>query len=268
MSSSEYLLDNAAPETAARFHGLEAVLDPVTFRHLDDLGVDEGSSCLEVGAGGGSVARWMAAMTGVSGRVLATDVNPDWCDGGGAPNLEVRRHDIVGDPLPEQAFDVVHARLVLGHLGARDEVLETLVRSLRPGGFLLVEDFDDMVPACPHAPTERELLVNRIREAFCALLRTGGGDNGYPRTLPWRLRQAGLVGAGASGHLAFATGGSEGSKVERANIEQVGDRLVAAGLATADELRRYLAVMADSSFQFALPLFISAWGRAPGATSA
>jgi hypothetical protein len=40
------------------------------------------------------------------------------------PRLEVRRHDIVRDPLPEAAFDLIHARLVFNSLPRWEDVLE------------------------------------------------------------------------------------------------------------------------------------------------
>ena len=59
MSRPEYVLANASSHSKDGFSGLEALCDPVTFRHLESVGIAEGWSCLEIGAGGGSVARWM-----------------------------------------------------------------------------------------------------------------------------------------------------------------------------------------------------------------
>ena len=66
MSDDEgpYLLSNAERETADRFAGLDAVFDPVTRARLTRLGVAPGARCLEVGAGSGSIARWMADQVG------------------------------------------------------------------------------------------------------------------------------------------------------------------------------------------------------------
>jgi hypothetical protein len=57
-----YLLDNLAPATGGRFAGLEACFDETTFRPLTALGIAPGWRCWELGAGGGSVVRWMAAQ--------------------------------------------------------------------------------------------------------------------------------------------------------------------------------------------------------------
>ena len=57
-------------------------------------------------------------------------------------NLEVRRHDIVADELEEDAFDLVHSRLVLDHLPEREQVVQPMAAALRPGGWLVLESFD------------------------------------------------------------------------------------------------------------------------------
>ena len=93
-----YLLTNAELETAERFAGLEAVFDPVTRGHLTRLGLAPGSRCLEVGAGSGSIARWMADQVGSTGRVLAVDLDPRWCRREGRAQLEVRDLDLVRSP--------------------------------------------------------------------------------------------------------------------------------------------------------------------------
>ena len=59
--------------------------DPITTRRLTDLGVGRGWRCLEVGAGNGSIARWLASRVGSEGRVVATDLNPRFLGGQGCP---------------------------------------------------------------------------------------------------------------------------------------------------------------------------------------
>lgn len=117
--NSDYALDNAGREASSRFDALAAMYDPGTIRHLEDRGITSGWHCLEVGGGGGSIATWLAARVGPAGRVLVTDIDPRFLQSLQSPNLEVRRHDIVNNPLPEAAFDLIHSRLVLRHAGPR-----------------------------------------------------------------------------------------------------------------------------------------------------
>src|SRR5215471_18531014 len=137
----EYLLDSAAPPAGQRFSGLEATFDGATFGYLAATGVGAGWSCWEIGAGGGSVARWVAGQVAPAGSVLATDLEIKWMVAESAA-VRVERHDVTADPIPENAYDLIHARLVLVHLPERDRILAALAAALRPGGWLVVEDFD------------------------------------------------------------------------------------------------------------------------------
>lgn len=74
------------------------------------MGVNPGWMCLEVGGGGGSIARWLGEKVGADGHVVVTDINPRWLDIQAA-NVELRHHDIVSDELPEHAFDPIHAHV-------------------------------------------------------------------------------------------------------------------------------------------------------------
>src|SRR5580693_221896 len=134
-----YAMDNASPAERDRLRLLERWADTFTTARLAALGVGPGQHCLEIGAGAGSVARWLALRTAPTGLVVATDLDPSLLEGRDAPNLEVRRHDVTKDPLPAATFDLVHARLVLEHLPDRLEVLRHLAATLKPGGWLLVE---------------------------------------------------------------------------------------------------------------------------------
>jgi hypothetical protein len=42
----------------------------------------------------------------------------------------VLRHDIARDPLPNRAFDLIHARLVLIHVLERERALERMAEAL------------------------------------------------------------------------------------------------------------------------------------------
>src|SRR5882724_9938718 len=141
-ADAPYLLDNAGRETPARFNALTSLFDSGTIRHFENCGVGSGWQCLEIGGGGGSIASWLAARVGGMGRVVATDIDPRFLKALNHPLVEVWQHNIVSDPLPEAAFDLVHARLVLIHVPQREEVLRRMIRALKPGGWLLSEEFD------------------------------------------------------------------------------------------------------------------------------
>ena len=91
--------------------------------------------------------------------------------------------------------------------------------------------------------------------------RRGADTSSYPRTLPWRLKQAGLIEVGAEGRLIFAQGGTQGAAIQRANLLQTGGLAVESGLIAADDLTTFIRLLDDPEFMFAMPLMVSAWGR-------
>jgi SAM-dependent methyltransferase len=265
-SSDGYLLDNAQDEAGARFGALSTLFDPSTFRHLEGLGIAPGWRCWEVGAGGRTVPEWLAAQVGASGRVLATDIDVSWlADDAPAdrPGYDVRRHDVGTDPPPVETFDLVHARLVLVHVPARTAALRTLVRSLEPGGWLLVEDADPALQPllCPDESGPAQVLANRLRRGFRTLMADRGADLAYGRTLPRLLRDAGLVDVQADAYFPITSPACR--VLEAATVAQVRDRLVAAGLATDEEIDEHLANVATGRLDLATSPMVSAWGRAP-----
>lgn len=257
-----YLLDNQQSEAGQRFTALSELFDPVTFRHLDAVGVAAGWACWEVGAGGASVPSWLAGRVGPSGRVVATDIDPTWMPAEGA-GFEVLRHDVGTDEPPAGGFDLVHARLLLIHVPARTAALASMVRALRPGGWLVIEDGDPaLLPLiCPdeHGPAQR--LANRLRQGFRTLMAGRGADLAFGRTLPRLLREAGLVDVRADAFFPIASPAC--TALEVATVHQVRDRLVAAGLATDEEVDRHLANVAGGDLDLATAPLISAWGRTP-----
>ncbi|GAA4999725.1 methyltransferase domain-containing protein [Actinopolymorpha pittospori] len=261
---SDYVLENAAPQAERRFTALEELYDEATFANLDGTGVGPGWRCLEVGAGGGSVARWLGERVGPQGYVLATDLDPRHVDAAQSPVIEVRRHDVVHDPLPESAFDLVHARLVLVHLPERATALKQLVAALRPGGWFTMEEFDlRMAPVSTERRDAGERVLDDVTGAFVRLLELRGVDQSYGRALPRLFAEAGLVQIEAVGRVTFARGGSPGARLYRANIEQTRDQLVEAGLATAEEIERYCDRLADPEAMFTLPVLVAVRGRRP-----
>ena len=256
-----YLLDNRQSEAARRFDAFATLFDPTTFRHLEALGVGPGWRCWEAGAGGTSVVSWLAKKVGPTGKVVATDIDTSLLATVNRQPVEVRTHDVGAQEPPGDGFDLVHARLVLVHVPDRDRALASMVKALRPGGRILVEDADPalqpLVSPDEHGPAEQ--LANRLRTGFRQLLADRGADLSYGRRLPRLLREAGLRRVEADAYFPVASPAC--AALESATIRQVRDRLVAAGLATDGDIDRHLANVASGGMDLATAPMISAWGR-------
>ncbi len=259
---SQYPFDSAAPQADDRFANLAALYDDVTCRHLDRLGITGGWYCLEVGAGGGSIARRMGERVGRTGRVVATDINTDRMPGSLPVNVEIRQHDIGADPLPEAAFDLLHARAVLTFVPGRRLALARMAAALKPGGWLLVEE---MVPPvtdawAPLGEPDVE-LAKKARTAIVEVIRRRGGDPTFGLQVPSLMTEAGLTDVGAEGFFVpFRTDAVAG--LSKANIDQIGDTIVEMGLMSSAELKRFRALLDRPNFPYPASMaLISAWGR-------
>ncbi|MGI9276725.1 MAG: class I SAM-dependent methyltransferase [Endozoicomonas sp.] len=135
----EYSLPNSWSHAEERAHRLEQNQNPETFRFLEKIHIQPGWHCLDVGAGAGSVALWLADKAGPEGKVTATDIDTRLLRGKKLPNLVVLKHDILSDPLTDQ-YDLIHMRDVLMHLQDKSQVVKKLASALKPGGILVVDD--------------------------------------------------------------------------------------------------------------------------------
>jgi ubiquinone/menaquinone biosynthesis C-methylase UbiE len=263
---SQYLFDNAGPQTAQRFSSLATLYDPITARHLEALGVDEGWQCLEVGGGGGSIADLLARHVGARGHVLVTDIDPRHLtalETPGHANMTILRHDVERDPLPADTFDLIHARLVLVHLPKAEQTLHALVAALRPGGWLLIEDFDTRFAdtTFPTADRAEAAVYRKVANAMDELLELHGSPRAWGRALYQRLQAEGLIDVEMEGHLAVWAGGTVGARMVRANFEQVRTEALQRELITGCEIEEALALLDDPTFAVSSPVMMSAWGR-------
>jgi len=259
-----YLLDNRQTEAGRRLAALAASFDASTFRHLRALGLGPGWRVWEVGAGGRSVPDWLAQQVGPDGEVVATDLDTSWLAASAVPRgLTILRHDVGFDPPPDGPFDLIHARLVLVHVPQRERALEAMVSALRPGGWLVLEDADPTLQPllCLEEDGPAQQLANRLKVGFRQLMGERGADLAFGRTLPRRMREAGLVDVAADAY--FPITGPACVELERATTEQIRGRLEASGLATAEEIDQHLANLSTVPLDLATSPMVSAWGRRP-----
>ncbi|HEY7291562.1 MAG TPA: methyltransferase domain-containing protein [Vicinamibacterales bacterium] len=139
--------------------------------------------------------------------MLVTDIDPRFLRTLDLPNVEVRRHDVVTDPLPESAFDLIHVRLVLNALPGALRVLAGLRLALKPGGWLVCEEFDsESMPPDP-AVGDGALLL-RTHVAMGRQLAKHLFDRRFGRRLFGYLRTLRLGDVGAEARAFMVQGGS------------------------------------------------------------
>jgi SAM-dependent methyltransferase len=258
--------DTAAEQPpASPFAVMEQVYDPETYRLLYARGIDDGWRCLEVGGGGGSIAKWLCRRVGSNGRVVVTDTDISSMAGIEEPNLEIERHDVTVDPIPERVFNLVHARLVLGEVTQREAALRSMFNSLRSGGWLVIEDLDRTSLAPDTDDPVAEALFVKVENAVAEALTAQGFDPVYGRRLLRQLTSLGLSDVFARGGSAGEAGGSPVATLLRLELERMREKLLAAHLVTGEEIDACAALLADPNFAFMSATLVTAWGRRPSA---
>ncbi|MFF6786391.1 methyltransferase domain-containing protein [Streptomyces sp. NPDC012510] len=249
------LLNKDLPTEATRLRLLEQTYDPRTVEILERLDIAPTWRCLELGAGAGSIAYWLADRV-PRGRVVAADIDPRFIDADRSPQLSVRRMDINEEDFAPGSFDLVHARAVFMHLPRREEVLRQAVRWLAPGGWLVLEDVY-FLPAEDSPYPEWQ----QAQRAWLTALAAQGIDLAWARRTPALLAAAGCTSVGVS-----VTPGGLGidavqDELLRIRLLQSGRSLVDAGLVTEEQIARAGALVESGPAPDVSTFVYSSWGR-------
>ena len=180
MSSQGYLLADQ-PSELERLQLQSRVWEPSGRRLLDELGEGRGARVLDVGCGAIGWLRLLSQWVGPEGDVVGTDIDDallgaarQFVDTEGLGNVVLVKDDLFASQLESSSFDLVHARFEIGPLGRGPEQISSHLRLLRPGGTVVLEEWD-VSPwrLNPRAPA-LERLIELIGEAF---VRSGGDPN-------------------------------------------------------------------------------------------
>lgn len=235
----DYIYDQGFSEERARLASIESLWDPGSQRLLDGLGIGAGWRCLEVGAGAGSLVDWMA---GRGATVLAIDIDTRFVEPLAGDAIEVRRLDIRTDELPERQFDLVHARLVLEHLTERRRILDRLAATLRPGGWMVIEDYD-----WTGFGFEDDPRFDRVAEAVIAFMQQAGFEPRYGRRVVADMAAAGLTDIRGEGRALIIDSRSPGFDFFRLSFESLRDAVVNAGLLSGEDADAATAAFAKDT---------------------
>jgi SAM-dependent methyltransferase len=196
MPSEAYLLAGQ-PSELERLQLQARVWEPSGHRVLDEIGEGRGARVLDVGCGGFGWLRLLSEWVGPGGEVVGTDIDDamleaarQLVDTESLRNVVLMKDDLFASKLEASSFDLVHARFEIGPLGRGPEQMSSHLRLLRPGGTVVLEEWD-VSPwrLNPPAPA-LETLIELIGKAFV----DSGGDIYAGRKLPELLGSFGIDG--------------------------------------------------------------------------
>lgn len=261
MTESDYVYASAPDEDErGRVRYLEAWADPITIRHLEAIGVGVGWRCAEVGAGAGSVARWLADRVGTLGSVVATDIDLRFLKDLPA-NVEVRRQDISKEDLEPEIYDFVHCRVLLLHLAHPREALVRMQSGLKPGGWLLVEDADwGLCTVAGHS--DAAWATHCLHDLWARQARAGIRQPYFGRLLPGLVAEVGLECLGGEVTAPVTCQGDPAFELIRLTVRALRNASVALG-ASEQDLDRLDSVLASPSIVLLGVASVSVRGRKP-----
>lgn len=261
---SDYLLGHHEAEWQ-RLDAQHALWRDVLLADLRRAGLKPGARVLDVGCGVGSLLADLASVVGPTGA--AVGVERDHAASAFArkrfehlDHVRIVEADLTEDPLPND-FDLVVCRWVLSFVADVDSAVARLAEALRPGGRLVVQDYDhDGVNLFPSVDGFAEVI-----EAYRAAYRDTGGDLYVAPKLPRVYAQCGLVDVELHPHaLASGPGGGAWTWVSRFVTEHLHE-VVASGHLDAQVAKAFRTALrraeADSGAVLVSPIVMSVVGR-------
>lgn len=258
---SEYVLDSGTDLGREQLEFLEELLDGPTAQFIESLELPNGGRCLDVGAGNGSMTRWLAGRVSSPERVSTLDLEDTHLVV--PPGVSVHRHD-VNDGLPTRdRFDLIHTRLLLMHLRRRRAVLAELADALELGGRLVVAEFAyagvDVLSA-PSAADE-ELVRMVVDVAIKQIGEPAGIDYGWAGAVAGAMAEIGLEEIDTMTYHRTVRGGGPGMLLYGNYVAQLTSALLELGV-TAGELERFHDLTRDPRLCIWLfPFHCTAGGR-------
>jgi ubiquinone/menaquinone biosynthesis C-methylase UbiE len=215
------------------------------------LGLKEGDVVLDAGCGLGFDAIRMAAMVGRTGQVVGVDLSERFIAIAGAKAkstglpVSFRTGDLRNLPFPDASFDAVRIQTTLQLIDNPGQVLDELIRVLRPGGRLVAIEPDWETYVCD--PGDR--TIPQIFFRFCA---DQFADGSTGRKLFRYFRERGL--SGVTIHPEPLILNDFALAVKMTNMEQFLTVAQEKGVLKCDEVAHWLQELrdADAKGQFTL----------------
>lgn len=172
------------------------VWEPATKSVLERAGIAPGMRCLDAGCGPGEVMRLMAQYVGPAGMVVGLDTDANIgaeaiadLNGAGFGQCRFIHTDLFRvEQIDEAPFDLVFARLLLFHLKNPAEALRGLYGWLKPGGRIVIQDYD--TKAIDTEPAHE--VLSEFKTVWSGVCEKAGLDERIGLRIPELFAEAGI----------------------------------------------------------------------------
>lgn len=196
-----------------------------------------GLDVLDAGCGTGSITAGIARAATLIRAAAAQHVD--------LPNLHFRQEDVLTLEGSAQ-FDVATAARLLQRIGPTQRAVDRLAAAIRPGGRLVVLDYNHSQNAWEPAPPA---AFRRFYDAFLSWREHNGWDNGMGDHLPALFQAAGLAAVESFADDAIderhGPEFAENTALWSRTAESLGPTIVAAGYLTDAEAAQAVTAFRD-----------------------
>lgn len=240
MSQAEYIFsDSQNLKERERLQIIEKIFDRKTRQRILKTGITEKWQCLEIGAGAGSIAKWLATVVGENGKVVAVDLETRFLANIKSSNIEILQADIRHLALPNQSFDLIHARYLLIHIPDFQLALSKMLDLLKPGGWLVIEEPDFSAARAITGEDTMCASVNRVKQAIQQMFTDRGMDYALGVKLPGIFQKLGLQKLSVENDASLDCGGSDMAKMMKMSTMQLTQKYIATGAVTHSDIEKY-----------------------------
>lgn len=243
---SQYIFtDSQYTQELERLQAIEQLFDPASRRRLQATGIGENWRCLEVGAGAGSITRWMAAVVGANGKVVGVDLDTRFVANIQLSNVEILEADIRQLSLEHHSFDLIHARYVLIHIPDFQFALSRMLDLLKPGGWIVIEEPDFSAAKAIVGAKRACDSMDRVNRAILQMFASRNMDYALGIKLPALFQKLGLQQLSVDNDVPLSNGGSGIATVMKISTLQLAEKYIATGEVTQADIEQYCLFSED-----------------------
>ena len=251
---------------ARRLEGIHKVWGPGMMRIAKEAGLQPGMRLADFGCGVGTALESFAEYLGPHGHLTGVDISSAQLDearqrltNAGAMDFHLVETPAESTPLKSDSYDFVYSRYLLIHLIDPILAVHEMLRVLKPGGILFIDDGDlsTVFSSPPSAGDE-----------FSRIFMELGAKRGVDYSLGRRLHTL-MAGAGVNDihvhveHPAYLRGDEK--RIIAWSIEETKPAVVSTGLHTEDEIDAIIVEMHkatdDETMLFSVPRMNRVWGK-------
>lgn len=224
LSSVYFASARSAADEAERLQRLDGFYAAPTKAWLEQaVRFTPGMAIAEFGPGSGRMLSWFAQRTGPAGDVLGVDIDLSRAEPSHPP-VRLMEADLLAPAAEPGRFDLVYARLVVGHLSDPDTAIARLMDWLKPGGMLALADLDcsASVPVDTAAPG-MQAVADAMTQLRAAMDASGLMDSAFGARLETCMGEAGLTKVQAQRFERVVQTGSDWARFQADNVEIIAD---------------------------------------------